>query len=466
MMLSMPKPVASFNLWRFARWTALAVVLLVAVALGALWQWVQTDHFRQMLAREASAALGVELEFGALGLSLRPLPALRVDAVRLKTEPPLTAERIELRPSVPDLLAGRPVLALLSVQKAKLPQVGVDGLLRRLDQKAQSASNPAPKASGGAAAALLGSKLELEDIVWQGPGGQVVGFDASARLGPGLLPTALQLTLRQLRVNGLEDLRGTVLSLQQQGGADGGAHSYAVDLRLRGVATPAERGRITGQLNWKSAPTHVGLTGQLNTQGLDLRLVGKSTAKGLQPVLSGLLDAKTTLSAQAPAAAGLLDALQADSPLTVRQAVLHGMDLAKAVKTVGMSRGGETPLNELSGQLHTQGRALQLTQLVARSGVLGATGQVAVSPQGAQSSKLSGQVHVALGDQALPDAAKGIVGVPLQVGGTLESPELSLSRSALIGAAVGSVLMPGAGTAAGASLGDRVGEKLKGIFGK
>ena len=58
------------------------------------------------------------------------------------------------------------------------------------------------------------------------------------------------------------------------------------------------------------------------------------------------------------------------------------------------------------------------------------------------------------------------VGVPLDVGGTLDSPELTLTRAALIGAAIGTVIMPGAGTGAGASLGDKVGDKLKNIFGK
>ena len=61
-----------------------------------------------------------------------------------------------------------------------------------------------------------------------------------------------------------------------------------------------------------------------------------------------------------------------------------------------------------------------------------------------------------------PGDAGARVGVPLTVGGTLDNPELTLSRSALLGAAVDAALMPGVGTAVGAHLGER----LRGLFAK
>ncbi|MGH8831701.1 MAG: AsmA family protein, partial [Polaromonas sp.] len=137
--------------------------------------------------------------------------------------------------------------------------------------------------------------------------------------------------------------------------------------------------------------------------------------------------------------------------------------LAKAVKTVGLSRGGQTPLDTLAGQVSTQGRAAQLSNLVASSGALSATGNVAISPAKA----LSGRVTVAVaGDSKIGSAIGGAVGVPLTVGGTLDNPEVTLSRSALLGAAIGTALLPGVGTGAGANLGDRMGEGLRGLFGK
>jgi hypothetical protein len=40
------------------------------------------------------------------------------------------------------------------------------------------------------------------------------------------------------------------------------------------------------------------------------------------------------------------------------------------------------------------------------------------------------------------------------------------SKGAMLGAAVGTLLVPGAGTAAGATAGDMLGEGLRGLFSK
>ena len=56
--------------------------------------------------------------------------------------------------------------------------------------------------------------------------------------------------------------------------------------------------------------------------------------------------------------------------------------------------------------------------------------------------------------------------MPLTVGGTLDSPNVTLSRGAIAGAALGTLLAPGVGTTAGANVGDRLGEGLRGLFGQ
>jgi hypothetical protein len=124
------------------------------------------------------------------------------------------------------------------------------------------------------------------------------------------------------------------------------------------------------------------------------------------------------------------------------------------VQTVGMNKGGETHLDTLAGQLVTHGRAADLRNLVASSGALSATGNVTMNAD----KHLSGSVNVNLAQKVAGTA----LGVPLEVGGTLDSPSVTLSRSALAGAAIGTLIAPGVGTAAGANLGG----KLKGLFGK
>jgi hypothetical protein len=200
------------------------------------------------------------------------------------------------------------------------------------------------------------------------------------------------------------------------------------------------------------------LHGKLQTRDVEV-----SALTAPSKSLTGKLEANTTLNSRAATTGALVDALQSQTTFTVRDAVLQGIDLAKAVKTIGLSRGGQTPLDTLAGQVSTQGKSAQLTNLVASSGALSATGNVAISPAKA----LSGRVSVNLaGDSKLGNAIGGAVGVPLMVGGTLDNPEVTLSRSALLGAAIGTALMPGVGTGAGANLGDRVGEGFRSLFGK
>jgi hypothetical protein len=63
-------------------------------------------------------------------------------------------------------------------------------------------------------------------------------------------------------------------------------------------------------------------------------------------------------------------------------------------------------------------------------------------------------------------ALGGAVGVPLVLSGTLDAPEVTLTRGAMIGAAIGTTVLPGVGTGAGASIGDKIGSGLKKLFKK
>ncbi len=234
-------------------------------------------------------------------------------------------------------------------------------------------------------------------------------------------------------------------------------HAWALRMDVGG-------GSVTGpvKVQMQTPPTSAGsnwqVTAQLQTQGVE---VAALTAPG--KTLSGLLDATSTFDARADTTAALAEALKTGTTFTVRNAVLHGIDLAKAVKTVGLNRGGETRLDTLSGQINTQGRAAQLSKLVASSGALSASGQVDISSNKA----LSGRINVDLAEGSkLGKALGGAVGVPLAVGGTVAAPEVTLERSALIGGLLGTLVLPGAGTAGGLKLGGKVGEGLKGLFEK
>lgn len=413
---------------------ALAAALLVlAAALLALHRWLSTDEFRQRVEREAATVLGVPLKLERVGLTLWPLPGVVLDGVALRTRQPLKVERIELRPAWLQLMIGRVAISTLVVQRAVLPQQGIDALLASL-QKIRQRDQSAP---GDASLQLLPRRTVLEELSWVDARGKAIVIQAEARLDSDALPERLELEVLRGR------LQGTRLDLRR-------SDTLAWELRLQ-VAGGTVQGRMEVQPPAEAGAEFL-LKGQLETREVELSQLTApeptEAVRARQP-LSGRLEASTTLNARARQPSALLDLLQTQSKFTVRGGMLKGIDLAKAVQTVGVSRGGTTPLDTLSGQVSTRGKAIELQNLAASSGALSATGQVSVST----TQQLKGRVNVDLG---------GAVGMPLQVGGTVEEPEVSLTVGAKIGAALGTVLMPGVGTGAGASMGGKLGE----LFGK
>ena len=392
---------------RVLAWVAVLLCLLLVGVVLPLHRWAGSDDFRQRLVAEASAALGVPVRLDAVGVSLWPLPALTLDGLVLEAKPALSLQRIEARPVLSSLLRGELRVATLTVREAVLPQTTMALLGARLNDPARAEAQPSPGTPTDWR--WVPREVVLDGITWIGTSGRETAVDAR-------LSMAWRL---QARVGG-----GTV-----QGPVS--------------VQLPEKPG---GELQLK---------GEVRTEGVE---VAALTAP--QRVLTGRLRASTTLSASidpAAKASALTDAVRTRTQFQVTGATVHGLDLIKAVSTVGLSRGGETELDTLAGQVRTRGQTIELSNLVATSGALAATGDVTVAPSGA----LNGRVRVDL----TRGASGGLVGVPLVVGGTLDEPSVTLTRAALVGAAIGTAVMPGVGTGAGANLGDRIGEGLKGLFG-
>lgn len=438
--------------------------LLVAAFLGAQ-VYVGTDDFKVRAELEASDALGVAVKLGRISVDLWPAPGLAVADIQVLTQPALTLAQLEVRPDVRGLLQGRLDLSTVRLSRAALAQPGLDALLDALQKKKQTNER------GQGLEAKNTSKIQwsvrqvlLDAITWVGARGDTVTLDADIKLDEQTRPEVASLAVKQGKFAGVAGLDGTRVTLNRKGvvwavavalGAEKGTSGGSIkgEVEVLTVAQKPAKEAMKGAIQVEGFT----VKGQLETRDLDVSQFGGNASRGGGP-LSGRLDASTTLTARAAGLGSLAEALQTQSKLTVKNAVVHGIDLAQAVKTVGMSRGGETRLDVLSGQVQSKGRAVQLSNLVATSGVLSATGQIAISP----AKQLSGRVTVALGGGLVGTAT----GVPLAVSGTLDAPEVTLNRSALIGAAIGTVLMPGVGTGAGASVGGRVGDALNKVFGR
>lgn len=410
--------------WHLA---AVAAVVLLASAWWGLQHWLGSDDLRQRAERAASEAVGVPVTLGHLGLSLWPVPALALEAVRIETQPAGTIERIEARAVLGALLRGQVQLSGLAIRRADFSQAGWEDLAARRSRR--------PPAPAGDAAVIWPRTIQVDGLTWRPRAGAPSTVHADAMLSPDGLPETLEVGVRTGPLQGAElVLTRTQLTWDLQARFAGGTVQGPVTLDR--VPAPGAAPRVRGRLV---------------TEGVDMGVLSRKR-------LSGRLSATTTLDLRTGGPGALLDALQTHSQFAVRDAVVHGVDLARAVRTVGLSRGGETRLDTLAGQLDTRGQALSLSHLVASSGVLSASGQVNVSA----SQALRGRVVVALGPAAIGQA----VGVPLVLGGTLQDPELTLTRSAMLGAAIGTMVMPGVGTGAGASIGEKLGNSLQGLFGK
>lgn len=429
---------------RVALWIGLPALLLVGGAF-ALNRWIASDDFRERLGAAASETLGAPVRAQRLSLAWWPLPAVAVDGLTIQARTPLSLQRVELRPRWGVLLLGRVRVQTLVVREAVLPEATIALLSARLsDDKARGGQGGRASAEDEALDfSLLPRELVLDEVTWLAADGGRTTVDASLRFDGDGWPRESRVAITG------GNLRGATLDLQRENGAT----AWRLDARVGG-------GRIQGPIAVSlplddAKSRRVGLKGSLRTEGVEV-----SALTAPSRTLTGRLQASTDISAQFPervSADALVAALRTDTRFTVSDAVINGVDLAKAVTTVGLSRGGQTGLDTLAGQVSTRGKAITLSNLVASSGVLAATGEVNIAP----SRALSGRVRV--------DLTRGttgqVTGVPLAVGGTLDDPQVTLTRAALLGAAIGTALMPGVGTSAGANLGDRLGEGLKGLFG-
>lgn len=432
---------------RFFIWTGAALGLvagLLLLAAFALGQWTGSDGFRQRVEREATAALGVPVSLSRVAVDVFPLPAVALEGLNIQARPALTLARVEARPAWWALLQGRLAVSTLVVREAVLPQATIVMLGARIQDPAKKSSAPGP---GDETADLswLPRKIVLDNVTWIGAQGRSSTVQAELALDEDGWPAKAAVAV----VRGA--LEGTEAALQRE--ADN-ATAWNLKVDVGG-------GTLQGPLKVTLPEANAKARDLVFEGTLETRSVEVSALTAPSRTLTGRLDASTTLSARInpkASAASVTDALRTQTRFTVNNAVLQGVDLAKAVATVGLSRGGSTELDTLAGQVRTRGQLVELSNLVASSGVLAATGEVTVAP----SKALSGRVRV----DVTQGAGGGVVGVPLVVGGTVDEPTVSLSRSALLGAAIGTALMPGVGTGAGANLGDRLGEGLKDLFGK
>lgn len=419
------------------RWLiGIAAVLLLGT--GAL-VWVASTRLpsdEEVAARISEAfekRFGVGLKIGGAHWALWPSPVLVLSQVATEQPRPITLRRITLQLKLRKLLQ-----RIVAVDEAEIESL----VLPRESMRAFRGKGPRPK-EGDRIFALPApwmlapiplEKVRWRDVVWIDRRGIELAYDGDIVFDTHWRP-------RQARLERAGASPPARLRLDREAGRD----RWRTRIDVGG-------GTWNGVTLFELLPNDMlRVSAELEPRQVDIE--GLVQAFGRQTAVAGKFSGQTTLAAEAGELGALIRSLHTRTTFSVQPATLTRLDLAKAVTTAGISRGGTTPLDELTGTLDTQGTAdgivMRYSGLKARSGVLTASGNLKLFNR-----KLDGEVAV--------DLVDGVVGVPLKVGGSMSDPEVSLTGGALAGAAVGTALLPGVGTAIGA----RVGQQVEKLFGE
>ncbi|RYY82836.1 MAG: hypothetical protein EOO24_39785, partial [Comamonadaceae bacterium] len=341
-----------------------------------------------------------------------------------------------------------PQLQGLWQRQIALAQVDVDGLhlssaAVRAFRGREARLDDAPASGGWQLASVPVAQLVFRDLQWRDRRGLELAYDGEVVFDAGWLPRTAR--VQRPGVTPLTQLELTRESAPQEAGAEAPRAAWQVRADAGG-----------GQWLGRALLRHedgglLKLQADLQADGVDVaQLVA---AFGRRPAIEGRTRGRTVIQAQGRQVGELLRSLNTRTEFHLAPATLLRFDLARTVRTLGRERAGQTVLDELRGTLETQatgdGTRLRYRDLRARSGLLSASGQLQVFNR-----RLQGTLAI--------DLVDGVVGVPLQLGGTLDVPQLGLSSGALTGAAAGTAVLPGVGTAIGA----RIGQQLEEWFGE
>ncbi len=190
---------------RLVKWLV-GVVLVLILGLGAvalaLQHWVGSEDFRGRTARQLSGALGVPVQLGGISVDVWPLPAVALDQVQVKSQPPLTLERIEARPVWAGLLRGRLEVATLVVRNAVVPEQAVTAIMASYQKAQRTAGRAEPGKTSGGGMAFLPRRTLLEQVTWVPARGARMTVDVQARLDDDGLPASASVDVLKGRFEG------------------------------------------------------------------------------------------------------------------------------------------------------------------------------------------------------------------------------------------------------------------------
>lgn len=418
---------------RGLRRTLLAAVLVLAAAIAVPFL-VPVSHFIPELARVASEKLNRPVQIDDLQLYLIPTPRVVASGISVGRGAEITIGELEIVPDLLSFISGPRTVRLIRAARMQVQEsVLVPG--RSL-----------PKGERGEP--VLIERVLLQDVTLHHAQLKLPPFDADVELAEGLRLVQAVLESRDgtlrlaIRPEGNFTFAAknwtlpagaplTFETLSAQGSYKGEQLDVSSIEGLLYGGKVAGRARATWTKQWE-------VSGNATLAEVDLVPVQQALGKAAR--LSGRLTADAAFFTWA-------GGLSLDGPFEVLGGAYQGVDLAKAGNLTGQAAADDaTPFEELTGNLEIRGKQVKLDRLCVRSPKVVAGGNVEIGPD----EQLSGKLDVSVARTG------GFIGVPVTLGGTTSEPSVTPSKGYVIGAVIGTVLLPGIGTTLGASAGSRL----------
>ena len=398
------------KLVKAARWGLAALVMLIALALAVPFM-IPTWSYIPELNRLLTQQLGMTVAIQDLKVYVLPTPRITAYGVRLGKSQETRIGALEIVPDLSSLLSVPTSIRLVRVANLELEE---GELARMLANSMAEAGRPLP---------FDVRRIVLNQVRLRQPDFERPSFDVDAQLARGMRVTGVRLQAEAT------DVRLQVLPEGRTGA------TLKLDGRLYGGEAAA-----VAQVQW---PDHWHVLGKATISDVDI--VPLQEMLGMSGRLSGRLKGEVTFGARALTAEHLADVVEIDGGFELVRGAYHGVDLAKATEPDSEAADDDTTeFNEFHGKLRVRGTHVRINDLCLRSPKLVAGGNIEITPP---DQTLSGKLGL-----AVPGTA-GLLGVPVSLSGTVEEPSLVPSKAYLIGAAVGTVILPGIGTGIGASAG-------------
>lgn len=428
-------------------------VLLVAV-LGIVPFFISVDDYRPQIEQLLSERIKEPVRLKSLRLAGLPLPHLVIEGVEIG-KADVKVGRIAVTPDLLSLLTNTKVIRNVEVSALVINQNALDRLPLWI------ATDPKAKPADFT---VLVRSVSLDDAMLKLQKATFGPFDARVHIADNGQPERAEINARDGKFKMAIKPAGKKFNIEVQAKnwrLPAGPSIHFEELLVQGVATTEDAnlteikaklygGTITGQttVGWQKG---LQLKGSYAVNALELRELVPLFSPETR--LSGRLTAKPVFSANAPNAEQLKNALKLETPFDIRDGVLQGIDIQKAATSL-MTRdsSGQTRFDTLSGHFAMERGTQRITSLKVSSGSLAADGNVTIAPNKALSGRINAKVTV---------AGMASATVPLNISGTVDSPLALPTGAAMTGAAIGTAILPGAGTAAGAKVGDWV----DGLFG-